>query len=189
MTDYFAILGQPRRPWLEAELIKTAFHRASAILHPDVPGSGDAARFAELNAAQTILREPATRLRHLLELVAPENVAVPASPPAELGDLFMQIASIRQRLEALKKRQGAATSPLSRALLAGDEGTVRRELEAVVGLLEAAEAAALDEVREIDRSWDEQASAAAAALGQIYRRLSYLTRWAAQIKESLFNLG
>ena len=187
MTDYFAILDQPRRPWLDADAVKAAFHRASAVLHPDVPGSGDAAQFAELNAAHSVLREPASRLRHLLELTAPDTLAAAAAPPGEFGDLFMQIAGVRQRLDGFLKRRQTATSALARALLTGEEAGLRQELEVVLGSLEGAESALLEEVQELDRDWEEGASAE--MLGSLYRRLSYLARWLAQTREAAFGLG
>lgn len=187
MTDYFAILDQPRRPWLEPDAVKAAFHRASAILHPDVPESGDAARFAELNAAHSTLREPASRLRHLLELTAPETLATAAAPPGEFGDLFMQIAGARQRLDGFLKRRQKATSALARALLTGEEAGLRQELEAVLGSLEGAESAVLEEVQEMDREWSGNSSVE--ALASFYRRLSYLARWLAQTREAVFTLG
>ena len=189
MTDHFAALGQPRRPWLEADALKDAFHRRSAALHPDVRGTGDGAQFAALNAAYSVLREPAARLRHLLELTAPAALAATAAPPLELGDLFMQIAGLRRRLTELLAQRHTATSPLTRALLAGGETTLRRELHAVLAQLEGAEATALEEVRALDSTWRETDAEAVAALTRRFHRLAYLTRWLAQTREALFTLG
>src|SRR5438046_1855915 len=106
MTDHFAILEQPRRPWLDPESLKDAFHRLSTMLHPDVRGTGDAARFAALNSAYSVLREPASRVRHLLELTAPAALAANPPPPIELGDLFVHLAALRRRFdEALAKQK------------------------------------------------------------------------------------
>ena len=35
MTDNFALLNEPRRPWLEANLLKQKFLALSADFHPD----------------------------------------------------------------------------------------------------------------------------------------------------------
>ena len=35
MTDYFALLNEPRRPWLDADLLKQTFLTLSAGAHPD----------------------------------------------------------------------------------------------------------------------------------------------------------
>jgi curved DNA-binding protein CbpA len=189
MNDHFATLGQPRRPWLDADALKDAFHRLSASLHPDVAGTGDTARFAAVNAAHVALREPASRLRHLLELTAPESLAAASNPPLELADLFMQIAGLRRRLEAHLAKRQAATSPRTQALLASEEAELRRELQATLGRLEAAESAALEQVREIDSRWSSPTPEAIASLLRTYHRLAYLARWLAQTRESLFALG
>jgi curved DNA-binding protein CbpA len=189
MIDHFSILGQPRRPWLDPEEVKDAFHRLGASLHPDVPGTGDAAQFTALNAAWSVLREPASRLRHLLELTAPEALAGAAPPPLELADLFMEIAGVRRRLDALLGKRKAATSPLTRALLASEEADLRREIQSTLGRLQAAEAASLAEVRVVDSAWNDPTPEAVAALVRSYHRLAYLARWLAQTRESLFALG
>ncbi len=79
--DHFAELGQPRRPSLDADALKDHFHRLTAEHHPDI--AGDGGRFTTLNAAYTVLREPAARLRHLLELDAPAALAAPAAEHAK----------------------------------------------------------------------------------------------------------
>jgi hypothetical protein len=35
MTDYFALLQTPRRPWVDAEKLKENFQLLSARVHPD----------------------------------------------------------------------------------------------------------------------------------------------------------
>ncbi len=189
MIDHFAILGLPRRPWLDPDVLKGAFHRLSSTLHPDVPRTGDAAHFTALNTAHTVLREPASRLRHLLELTAPEALAAASSPPLALADLFMQIAGVRRRLDAFLEKRKAATSPLARALLASEENELSRELHTTLGQLEAAETASLAEVRLLDADWGAPAAPAIASLVGAYHRLAYLARWLAQTRESLFALG
>ena len=189
MIDHFATLAQPRRPWLEAEALKDAFHRLSASLHPDVPGTGDGAQFTALNAAYSILRESAARLRHLLELTAPAALAATSAAPFELADLFMEIAGLRRRLDDLLSKRNAATSPLTRALLAAEESVLRRDLTTARERLEAAESASLDELRMVDSGWDKLSAEAGDSLPRLYQRLAYLARWLAQTREALFVLG
>ena len=71
MTDAFALLDEPRQPWLEVEALKTKFLTRSAATHPDKftdPAEKETAqtRFADLNSAHEILRDPKLRLQHLL---------------------------------------------------------------------------------------------------------------------------
>jgi curved DNA-binding protein CbpA len=188
MPDYFAILAQPRRPWLDGDVLKDAFHRATAQQHPDVTGdSGEQA--AALNAAYATLRDPALRLRHLLDLEWPG-----ASPPSagiapELADFFGKIAVLRQAGVALAKKAAAAQAPLSRALLAGDQAAHRRELEAVLSILASAETAAGDELRAIDAHWNEREETTRHSLAALQQRLAFLSKWQAQLREDLFHLG
>src|SRR5215472_9636832 len=75
MVDYFALLDEPRRPWLDAEPLKEKFLALSATVHPDrvhnlseTERAAAQERYTELNAAYQCLREPKERLHHLLEL-------------------------------------------------------------------------------------------------------------------------
>src|SRR6266545_1175670 len=98
VTNHFAVLNEPRRPWLDAELLKGKFLALSASVHPDRVHNLDEAKraaaqehYTELNAAYTCLREPKERLRHLLEL---ELGALPKDIqriPSELMDLSLEI--------------------------------------------------------------------------------------------------
>src|SRR6266536_2692354 len=91
MTDCFALLGEPRRPWIDPEALKLKFLALAAEVHPDrvhraTPLEKQAAtqRYAELNAAYRCLCEPKERLFHLLELecgIKPDDVH-PISPAA-----------------------------------------------------------------------------------------------------------
>ena len=106
MTDHFALLDFPRRPWLDAESLKQRFHEQSAEVHPDqAPGATDEARaalqqqFAVVNAAHECLREAKSRVRHLLELElgrAPENVR---SIPGEMTDWFTEIGAVCREVD------------------------------------------------------------------------------------------
>src|SRR6187402_2801403 len=109
MTDYFALLGEPRRPLLDPERIKDTFHRLSRERHPDQAG-GAIDAFAELNLAQETLRDPKLRLRHLLALEHPEiGTAGPTSVPPSLADDFAPTHELLQRLNAFLPRKEAAS--------------------------------------------------------------------------------
>jgi hypothetical protein len=188
MPDHFAILAQARRPWLDDIALKEAFHRATAQQHPDVAGgSGDQA--SALNAAYAILREPATRLRHLLELEWPAAPSTTAGIAPELADLFGKIAALRQAGATLSKKEAAAQSPLARALLAGEQGAHRRELESTLAALVSAEQAARDELRALDAMWDSRDDSTRLPLAALQQRFAFLTKWQAPLREDLFRLG
>ena len=127
MTDYFALLNFPRRPWLDADALKQRFHELSTEVHPDqAHDATDEAkaelqqRFAEVNTAHQCLREAKTRVRHLLELElgrAPGNVK---SIPGEMTDWFMEIGSVCREADAFLARKEAQDSPLLQAALMGE---------------------------------------------------------------------
>jgi curved DNA-binding protein CbpA len=188
MPDHFAILAQPRRPWLDDEALKEAFHRASAQQHPDVAGGGGENASA-LNAAYAALRDPASRLRHLLELEWPGAAPARAAIAPALAELFGKIAALRQVGAALAKRASAAQTPLARALLAGDHATHRRALEATLAELAAAEAAAHDDLRAIDAQWAARDDRTRDQLTALQQSFAFLAKWQAQLREDLFRLG
>jgi curved DNA-binding protein CbpA len=188
MPDHFAILAQPRRPWLDDDALKEAFHRATAQQHPDVAGgSGDDA--SALNAAYAVLRDPATRLRHLLELEWQGAPSVQPGIAADLADLFGRIAALRQAGTALAKKEAAAQSPLARALLAGDQAAHRAALDEALAVLVSAGHAAQEELRAVDSAWDARDEATRVALVALQQRFAFLAKWQTQLREDLFRLG
>lgn len=56
---YYALLGVV--PGVAAEAITAAFRRRARVVHPDVPGTGDAASFVALKAAYDVLADPSRR--------------------------------------------------------------------------------------------------------------------------------
>ena len=189
MPDHFATLAQPRRPWLDPAALRESFHRAAARHHPDAAGGTDE-RFAALNAAHAILREPAARLRHLLELEAPALLTRAAPIPPALGDLFMQLAARRHALEGFLQKQSAAASPLARALLAAEKTALHRDLETALAQLTAAHDSALAELHTLDAAWDAGATVADLEnLAPLQARFAFLAKWTAQLREDLFKLG
>jgi curved DNA-binding protein CbpA len=188
MPDYFATLQQPRRPWLNLEALKEDFHRKTAECHPDVSGGVDDGHFAGLNAAYTALRDPASRLRHLLELEAPERLAPSREIPPALADLFMSVAGFRHALDAFSKKESAASSALARALLAGERLALSRQGAAIRADLEAAYDAAMDTLRALDSDWekDPRPSDTAERLAVLHHQCAYLSKWRSQLAEALF---
>ena len=136
MVDHFAVLGIPRTAWVDAEELKTRFHRLSAERHPDAAG-GTGAAFTELNAAWQSLREPAGCLRHFLELEHPQLLTTAGQTPAELADLFMDIAAFRQQAQKFGVKFAATSSPLTKAMLEPERVALRERLHALVADVEA----------------------------------------------------
>lgn len=199
MTDYFALFGEPRRPWLEPEALKEKFHALSAKHHPDVrarAGAGaTAVDFATLNAAYHTLRDPKARLRHLLELQSPETLIGGSSSssdhqiPPDLAEMFMQMSKLRAALGAFLARQAQAASPLALALLAADKLALREQLERGLAQLNDHQRALLDRLRALDPGWQENALSIVGELAAMYRRLAYLSKWTSQIHEGIAKLN
>lgn len=68
MTTHYDTLGVS--PTADVEVISAAYRALSKKLHPDRP-DGDAERFAEVNRAHDVLRNPDTRAEYDLTLAAP----------------------------------------------------------------------------------------------------------------------
>ena len=184
MQDAFAMLQLPRRPWLDEADVRSAFQRSAAQLHPDaVPGSsGD---FAQLTRAYQILREPASRLRHLLELESPDT-PVASGVPQELLLLFPIVARVRESIDRWTQRRTKAQSALQTALLDGDVSGLKHEANCAGEQLNQAMTAALAELRRLDAVWPSDSALRAAPTLQA--RLTFLEKWQAQLQEALLRL-
>ena len=188
--DFFALLGEPRRPWLDPEAVKEAFHRLSRTAHPDQQGT-ESADFARLNQAQRTLRDPKLRLRHLLETEYPEvKLTGPSSVPTGLADLFVSVHGLLAGTDAVLTKKAAASSALAKALLAREELAARGEVERVLDQLDALQTNAVEVLQAFDSLWiaARPPDAAATLLG-LYQRFAYLSRWTEQLRERLFQLG
>lgn len=199
MSDYFRLLGEPRRPWIDPEALKQKFLALSAEAHPDrFHHADDAARreagprFAELNAAYQCLRESKTRIAHLLQL---ERGAPPArvdSIPEETMTLFSRVAESCRELDGLLKERSTLTSPL---LKAAWFEKAQPALDNLQGLLDGIRAAQRDleaRLKSLNTHWEATAGAPARQdagelpldeIERLYRQFGYLNRWEQQLQE------
>lgn len=95
MIDYFALLDQPRKPWLDVDLLKEKYHARAREAQPD----------QNVNEAYRVLRDPKLRLDHLLA----GNSRPMKNAPNELVDLFMEIAPVLHKID---KHNGARVEQL-----------------------------------------------------------------------------
>ncbi len=116
MTDHFALLGEPRRPWLDTDPLKAKFLALSAEAHPDrVHRAGDdtklaaTERSAGLNAAYQCLRAPKERLFHLLCLELGQPPAKVEAVPSGLAELFMQANRLCAETDAVLAENAGVT--------------------------------------------------------------------------------
>ncbi len=205
MTDAFALLGEERRPWLDPEVLKQRFHEMSGPLHPDrhhgaPEGEREDAgkRYAELNAAYSVLKEPRERLLHLIELETGGRPSdIQRIPPGTM-DLFVEVGQMcRDCDEHLRKKSGA-TSPMLRLQLmqAGLEWADRlgelQEKVRAVGTALGVELEAMNAVWAGAPAVGEPGRSEVLPLErleQVYRAMSYVSRWMDQLQERVVQLA
>jgi curved DNA-binding protein CbpA len=189
MTDYFRLLGQPRRPWLDEQELKDAFHARTLQAHPDVTSSAaDASSFASLNEAYRTLRQTKLRIDHLLrvENAASDTAALAISE--SLGALFPAITNATQRVKQVLAKVQGSRSALSRGLLQREVAKLKADIGGLRDRLSGLEAEAVDELRAIDSRWDSRSTAEIQALHRLSSTFGYITRWSTQLDEARFQL-
>ena len=203
--DHFALLGQPRLPWLDPDALKAAFLEQSARLHPDRVRAANAeeqaaatARFAELNAAYHCLREPKERLLHLLELEAGAPPANVQSVPADTMDLFMETGQVCRQADQFLAARSRAASPLLQAQKFEESLAWTARLQALQERIQLRRDQLLAELRVMNEAWISAPPAPSPAragalplrrLEEMGRTLSYIARCGGQIQERLTQLS
>ena len=189
MTDYFALLDQPRRPWLDPDELKQAFHRKSLQTHPDIHAqTGDTAApaapaFAQLNEAYQVLQDPKRRLQHLLVLEGAFPGARSTTVPPQIEQLFPAVAAATQRAQATAEKNANATSPLTRSLLKPESLQAQKELENILSVLQEQHTKAVDRLRDLSGTWEQRDETTLAELHELLLRFSYLSRWMSELQE------
>jgi curved DNA-binding protein CbpA len=204
MTDHFAVLGEPRFPWLDASALKEKFLALSATAHPDrlatvpeIDQQAANARYAELSAAYQCLKNPRSRLQHLLELELGTRPAGIERSPADM-ELFMEAGQLCREVDAFLAERARTTSPLSKARMfaRGLEWTQRLNL--FQQALQLRTAASEEQLRALNLAWQKAPAIGSAgraaslpleSLQEIYRTISYLKRWTEQIQERVVRLS
>lgn len=204
MADNFALLNEPRRPWLDADLLKQKFLQLSAEVHPDRVHSASEAeketankRYAELNAAYNCLKEPKERLLHLLEL---ESGAKPKDvqriPPGTM-DLFVEVGQMCRDVDGFLTEKGKVTSPLLKVQMFEKGMDWTDKLNHLQQKINAKRDELVAELKTMNAAWDAsqadlpkyKAGLPLERLEQIYRILSYVARWTEQIQERVVQLA
>jgi len=168
------------------------------------------AQFASLNSAYQTLRDAKLRLAHLLELEtgAPPSRVQPAG--TDLADLFFQVGALCRQVDAFLAERVRASSPLAKAALfaRGLEWTTR--LQTLQQSIAQSQAEFDAELQRMNAHWADLVHTGAesatgtnpptadaptplpthlARLEEIYRHLSYLSRWSGQLQERLVQLA
>jgi len=193
MIDYFALLDQPRAPWLDPDKLKETYHQKTLLAHPDArpagqPGGTDAA-FTNLNEAYQVLQDPKRRLNHLLSLEGAAPSSADQTVPLRLHDLFPQVGAIAQRARLLLGKIQETSSALSLSLLKPQILEVQNEAGKVREQIQHLSDASLAELRQINTAWTHSPAEQIEALSNLYFAFAYLTRWSAQLDEMTFRLS
>ena len=203
MTDYFALLKEQRRPWIDPEVLKRKFLAFSSEMHPDrVHGAGESEkraaqeRYAELNAAYNCLREPKERLAHLLELETGAKPRQVQNVPSDLMDAFMEITNVCRGADVFLAEKNATTSPLLKLELFGRGQEWTDKLMALQGKINLWREELIRRVKEIDGEWERNQDPGSAERQTLVRALEghcqllgYFGRWSAQIQERIVQLS
>lgn len=203
--DNFALLNQPRQPWLDPDALKAAFLQLAAQLHPDKIQTSSAVekaaaneRYAEVNAAYQCLLEPKDRLRHLLELESGAKPADVQSIPAGTMDLLVEIGQVCRETDLFLTVRGKTESPLLKAQMFEKGMAWTDKLNQLRQRIDLRRAELLAELQGMNAAWiaapppGNNARAAALPLKrleEVYRVFSYIARWTAQIQERIVRLS
>lgn len=204
MTDYFELLHESRRPWLDEENLKLKFLELSGEAHPDrVHGAAAAERlqagerFAELNAAYNCLREPKRRLAHLFELETGAKAKEIEQPPPGAMEMLMEIGQLCRGADAFLAENARVTSPLLKVAMFERAQEWTEKLAALQRRLNTRREQLDAELKEMNAAWENAPATGLARaealplkrLEGIAREFGYLWRWSGQIQERVVQLS
>lgn len=188
MNDCFAILGLPRAASLDEEALRQAYAEKSRAAHPDHGGNETLA--AETNAAFETLRIPEKRLKHLLEIAAPDVAKQWRTVPLDdaMMNLFSKLGAALEASAKFLERKQKAQSALAKALLANEEMQHREALEQIGFEIEGQRGELEQQLPAIDASLANHDETVWPQLAGMRAKLSYLSKWQTQVRERLLAL-
>jgi hypothetical protein len=200
VTDYFVLLNEPRRPWLDADSLKQKFLVLASDAHPDrvhnaseSEKSAVTKRYTELNAAYNCLAEPKSRLRHLLELELGAKPKDVQQIPVVLADLFAEIATVCHKVDEFFAEKSNVTSPLLQVQLFARAQEWIEKLNWRQKKLNELRENLTSELKSIDAKWPDADSPARRSLlpklEEFYRLFGYFNRWRDQIQGRIVQLS
>ncbi|MBC8326749.1 MAG: hypothetical protein H8E27_14110 [Verrucomicrobia subdivision 3 bacterium] len=186
--DAFALLDEPRQPWLDPAALKEKFLTRSAATHPDKfadPTEKSAAqtRFAEFNTAHETLRNPKRRLQHLLTLERgrkPDEVhdILPAT-----AELFQQVGQLLRAIDPFLAQREAETSPLLKAQTYPQALDWLDQVTTLQNTLTQALQTHDTQLLSLNKNWTPE------TLEPLYHQYSYLQKWQEQLTDRAVRLG
>jgi curved DNA-binding protein CbpA len=189
MIDYFALLQQPRRPWLDPGKLKEKYHQLTIETHPDRQLSKtdgvSPPDFANVNEAYRVLSDPKLRLQHLLVLQGASAANADAVPQA-LSDVFLETGTLIQEIDRLLAR--STSTSLSKALLRLEVLEKQKLAADQLEKLQSMHKTAIKELQAIDQGWVSNPELAP-RLSELSSTFAYLGRWITQLEERQFQLS
>jgi ABC-type transporter Mla subunit MlaD len=200
MTDNFALLNEPRRPWLDADLLKQKFLALASDTHPDrVHGASESEkaevtqRYTQLNAAFNCLAEPKLRLLHLLELELGAKPKDIQQIPTALADLFVKVSNNCRSADGFLAEKSKATSPLVQVQLFERGQDWVEKLNGLQRTLNELREKLNGELKSLDAQWistdADSRREILPKLEELYRLFGYFNRWNNQIQERVVQLS
>ena len=194
--DYFALLDEPRKPWIDTGLLKDKFMEMSARYHPDkfpqaTPEEREriSARYAELNAAYQCLSHTRDRLLHLIELETGKPPSDVQRIPPGTSDLFMQIGQTCTQAAAFLEKQPQTDSPILKAKRFVEQMEWTDKLTDFQNQLQEISNKLEEELKRMNTDMENGAPLPLERLEEIYRSDSYINRWTDQIREKIVQLA
>jgi curved DNA-binding protein CbpA len=183
MEDAFSLFGLERRPQINGAELKEKYLRLAATRHPDL-SDGDDEEFHLLQDAYKTLRDPAARLRHLMELEFPAGGSQNES--ALHSELFMCAGSAVQAAKAVFLRLESTTTALARALLAPEIVAALGQVREAKKTVQQTEAQLTARLENLDARWPKVSSTELAVLASSF---TFISRWMSQLSEWEFRLA
>jgi curved DNA-binding protein CbpA len=183
MQDAFSLFGLERRPLIDETALKERYLRLAEKRHPDVSGGNDE-KFHLLQDAYKTLREPAARLRHLMELEFSGPGSQSDSAPH--AELFMSVGSAVQTARAIFSRSENTTTALARALLSPEIAAALRQIREVLESVQHTRDQLAKRLENLDVRWPEVAPDELAALASAF---TFVSRWKSELSEWEFRLA
>ncbi len=198
--DYFALLDETRRPWLDPEGLKQKFLARSAEAHPDkIHGASEpkrnaaAQKFAALNAAYHCLVRPKSRLLHVLELERGTKPKEVQEIPNALAGIFAEVATACREADRFLVEKAKTASPLLQVQLFERGLEWVDKLKVLQKKLSALSEELMAALKEADAKWisgdGKTRGQLLDELENLYRLFSYFDRWHSQIQERMVQLS
>jgi curved DNA-binding protein CbpA len=178
MTDYFGLLQEERRPWLDLEKLKEKYFALSRVAAPDAP----------LNEAYRVLSDPKLRLHHLLTLEDADLTAGRPVPPS-VADLFWNTGAVLREAERWLLQNPGAPAALLRSLQEAERAKLQGKINRLNDQLRATYESQLELLRELNITWRAASPNDIQRLLELYDSIAYLTRLLAQTGEKKFQLA